>query len=558
MCFGNAVRFAVFFWCVGLILAPAVWAGPTVTMEQDPAQGDPASAYPVSFLATFSEPVTGFDADDSDDVDVVFTGDVRVESYTVTSISADNSVYAVDVTAGHKFGSLTASVPAGVCVNAAEVANDASTSTDNEVDFAARRILIMGDSWSYFPWQQRSLRMALKRAGMGQFCEEGANTAVALNSTAAEWAANYQPNPSTPGRLDAITAQLAKYPTIDIVHVSIGGNDFLKEWDPDWTLGQETAFFQEVVSNTSFVIDHILAQRPDIRVAYSGYDYMREPIEYATPQEVNEAGIRFTQMAMAMVQTKGPRVVYLHNYGICQYEFGEDYQPVGIWPNDPYLIPPDYTQYAEPYPAHSVPRPEGPYWDPPYANFPGGDRSLLSPVVAMLRPPLSGDIHLSLAGYLAFADNCVRQVYQYWLAWPRVYSMDSVPSEKEGEADFVVVFSEPVFGVDASDFVVHTSLGKELTTAYISSVEGVGTDEIRITVKPGDYQGPVTIELVDDDSIYDLDDNPLGGPGEGNGGFAICGQVSVKKVPVVAWPIALFLMAGGVTVLRRRPSRSRR
>lgn len=555
MCSSHSDRFkcvvVILCACVltGVVLSLSADAELTVSLEQEVTQEDPASVLPIEFTATFSEPVTGFDANDADDADVVFSGDVEVKAYSVTDISAEGRVYSVQVTGARKYGQIVAAIPAGVCVNAGEEPNLASTSADNEVYYAMRRILMLGDSWAWMPWQQRALRGALKDAGLGRFCEEGGRTCIPTQSTAEKWANNYG------GFLDTLVEELENYPTIDIVHISLGGNDGL-EWRPWWTPDQENTFFTQVAEHLSTVIDFILGQRPDIRVALSGYDYMREGRDGAYPQDVNEMGIRASEIGAAVLEDKGPRFATIHNLGVAQYYLGETFDGTlyGITPDDPYLIPPDYTTYAEPYPPYSVPLPMGPYDDPPCGNFPGGDQRLLSPLPVMLRPPISGDIHFNQLGYSLIAKNCVDQVYGYWLAWPKAYAIEPVGGDQQdaGEIDFKVLFTEPVYGVDHTDFEVHTSLGKEIGDAYVSNVYGNGTDEITVTVDTGAYEGPVWIEMIDNDSIYDIDENPLGGPGEGNGGWAHCGQVAVEEVPVAAWPAALGILALGAVLLGRR------
>jgi CSLREA domain-containing protein len=85
--------------------------------------------------------------------------------------------------------------------------------------------------------------------------------------------------------------------------------------------------------------------------------------------------------------------------------------------------------------------------------------------------------------------------------------------------DFTVTFSEPVSGVDASDF-------KLAKTGSISSyaITGVSpatgpADTYTVSVATGKYNGTLRLDLLDDDSIKDGGGNPLGGAGNGNGDF---------------------------------------
>ncbi len=76
---------------------------------------------------------------------------------------------------------------------------------------------------------------------------------------------------------------------------------------------------------------------------------------------------------------------------------------------------------------------------------------------------------------------------------------------------FVITFSEPVTGVDVSDFVP--------TAGSLSGVSGSGAT-YTATVVRGPGAGPIRLDLVDDDSIVDAGLNPLGGVGAGNGSYA--------------------------------------
>jgi hypothetical protein len=106
---------------------------------------------------------------------------------------------------------------------------------------------------------------------------------------------------------------------------------------------------------------------------------------------------------------------------------------------------------------------------------------------------------------------------------PRVVSINPVGAAQTtgGSLQFQVTFSEPVVGVDASDFQVTTSGSVSFTGAV--SVSGSGAS-YTVTVDGASGAGTLGLNLTDDDSIHDLltnsaKDHPLGGPGAGNGNF---------------------------------------
>lgn len=97
--------------------------------------------------------------------------------------------------------------------------------------------------------------------------------------------------------------------------------------------------------------------------------------------------------------------------------------------------------------------------------------------------------------------------------------------------DFLVKFSEPVSGVDVSDFTL--TVGGGISGAVVTGVSGGGGDYI-VHVDTGIGSGTLRLDVIDDDSIKDLVNNPLGGVGIGNGNFTAGEAYTViKNVPVV-------------------------
>lgn len=129
-CYGGAVESVTdtlyrLPWCafgmaaggwVDLRLLQVNWGGPAATVSQAGLQEDPTNALPITFEVVFDEPVTGFDGDDSDDVDMDFSqGTLGVTSYTVTG---GPTTYTVQVTGVNGTeGTVIAAVPPGICIN---------------------------------------------------------------------------------------------------------------------------------------------------------------------------------------------------------------------------------------------------------------------------------------------------------------------------------------------------------------------------------------------------------------------------------------------------------
>lgn len=97
---------------------------------------------------------------------------------------------------------------------------------------------------------------------------------------------------------------------------------------------------------------------------------------------------------------------------------------------------------------------------------------------------------------------------------------------------FAVAFSEPVTGVDAGDFSLSITGG--IAGANITEVTGSGGAYI-VTAATGSGDGTIRLDLIDNDSIVDQVNNPLGGSGAGNGSFTTGDMYTINKnAPVVA------------------------
>jgi hypothetical protein len=111
---------------VGWILGPA----PTVTINQHPAQADPATTTPIVFDVDFSEPVTGFF-----DLSVDYTGSTADNGVVFGVVSGSGAHYTVSVVGLSTAGTVVATIPAGAAHDADGQANAPSTSLDNVVLF---------------------------------------------------------------------------------------------------------------------------------------------------------------------------------------------------------------------------------------------------------------------------------------------------------------------------------------------------------------------------------------------------------------------------------------
>lgn len=107
---------------------------PTVVINQATNQPDPTSGDVINFVAFFSEPVTGFTSED-----VVLTG---TGVATNVEVSGDGIRFAIAVSGFAREGTVIASIPANVAIDADGSPNLASTSDDNVVEYQQQPVTV--------------------------------------------------------------------------------------------------------------------------------------------------------------------------------------------------------------------------------------------------------------------------------------------------------------------------------------------------------------------------------------------------------------------------------
>ena len=105
---------------------------PSVTIEQAGGQADPTSSAPIAFTVTFSEPVVGFVP-----TDVTVGGTAGANA---VGIVGAGPVYTVTVDGMTQGGTVIVTIAAGAVTDAAGNPNAGSTSVDNVVSYAPRRM----------------------------------------------------------------------------------------------------------------------------------------------------------------------------------------------------------------------------------------------------------------------------------------------------------------------------------------------------------------------------------------------------------------------------------
>jgi len=205
----------------------------------------------------------------------------------------------------------------------------------------AASILVVGDSWG----------VAAGPALQAALIDNGSANTVASIAVGGETAENL----NTPAWLTDITAALEDNDDATLVHLSIGGNDFLGSWNSTFTTSEENQLIADIMEDVTAIVEHIFSQRPDIRIYWSSYDFPR-PLIIGTPEEVNLASQRFSDQARALADDKGDALTYGDFNGLTQVEYGFDgvqetaFDPAMAIPaGDPSLPDPKYPGPAAAY-----------------------------------------------------------------------------------------------------------------------------------------------------------------------------------------------------------------
>ncbi len=252
-----------------------------------------------------------------------------------------------------------------------------------------QRILVIGDSWAALEWSNRSFQQALINAGLGQFEENG--TIAVGGSTADEWANNgtYLAN---------ITTQLTNNPTIDIVYMQIGGNDFLGASPSPTTEMELETFWSGVWDDIQAVVDHIQSIRPNAKIIYGNYDYIMD----GDASDGHLGVIKLGEEAIARAALD-PNLFYLNTLGLAHFELG---------------VPGQFAAGVRPAPGGF----------PGYVPLAGGDLTVAGDANAW-----ADTIHYNATMYLNLAELAVDQFIAGFLGGTSSIQISGLPVVEVGD-----------------------------------------------------------------------------------------------------------------------------
>jgi hypothetical protein len=366
------------------------------------------------------------------------------------------------------------------------------------------RVLLVGDSWAFFMGVDGTFNNVFEKWGFS-------NYKFFTNSTLSENGARTT-DFLKPSKLNEIKTQLQNRPTIDVVHLSIGGNDVLGNWNVNFTEEELDELVDEVYSQVLEIIDSIKSYRPGITIMFSGYTYpnFEEVIESAAPfqsshpfystwsnmgfpsfLEINTILNDFSILIEDYVATD-PQLAFVNATGILQYTFGQN-TPLGVAPGGSY---PPFTQPL-------------PFGDPEYP----------SPQNSMRDYFLTKDcFHLSARGYRDMIGYQFQKYYHKFFMNNFLlsdYTVDaSVTSSlntdtllkfgNEAGEEFATILHFPTLG---ADFGLYNKAEIFLRIESISGVNPLnGTMEL--SLKSGAFGASATVQGTDWNAPDDFSDEP--------------------------------------------------
>lgn len=259
-------------------------------------------------------------------------------------------------------------------------------------------VLLIGDSWAFFMDADETFNHVMNHWGHTNQ-RFYSNITLAVNGATAE-------DFLEPARLNEIENQLTTKPNLKTVHLSIGGNDFLGEWNIEFTPEEFEELSDETFDEVTAIIDFIHDIRPDIQIVFSGYMYANfaEIIADAVPFEESHP---FYEMWADMGFPDFEEInTTLNLFSERMVEYAELNDHVD------FIFAPAYMQYVYGQEEPLGALPGGTY--PPYFQpLPYGDITYPSPKLSMRDYGLFRDcFHLSAEGYWQMMDYQFEMGYQ--------------------------------------------------------------------------------------------------------------------------------------------------
>lgn len=264
-------------------------------------------------------------------------------------------------------------------------------------DTLVNKIMMVGDSWSNFPVGFGSFSNNLDRYGFTNVGMYSNTTDLSLNGAETKTFL-------TPAGKTALQNAITANPKIEVVNLSIGGNDILNTWNNSMDSLTTDSLLDATMSRADSIIDYIISLKYGVKVYLAGYDFANfgEVIQtfsvptshpfynrwsrmgFPTFIELNKLLTRASVKYQALANSKSD-VYFNSTIGLMQYLYGQT-TPLGVAPSGTYA--------------------------PRSVTFPGGRLDYPTPKIMMNNYGLFRDcFHLSSEGFDAIYNYHFQQFY---------------------------------------------------------------------------------------------------------------------------------------------------
>jgi hypothetical protein len=284
---------------------------------------------------------------------------------------------------------------------------------------SSKRILMVGDSWSWIPWTlYTSMDDNLDKYGFTDL-DAYSTQDLSVNGKKTKYLLDT-------AILAKIDSALVDNPKIDIINLSIGGNDFLRGWTRTMTTYQSDSVLVSIVARIDTIIQKIWDIDSTIKVHLPMYDFPNfeevinstffpnqhpfyeawEGMEFPNFLEINTQLVNIGSKAQALTNQYS-HVTYVNSAGLMQNIYGQT-TPLAVAPGGTYA--------------------------PGTSPLPGGFPNYPSPINALRDYALGvyDCFHLNEAGYRHFYDRNFKYFYFNHLRSDRDTVFASQGENKDG------------------------------------------------------------------------------------------------------------------------------
>lgn len=376
------------------------------------------------------------------------------------------------------------------------------------VETPSNRILLVGDSWAAFQNGYGTINEGLKNVGHSD--KRFVSSVVVSENGADTW--DFVDGP----KQDAIQDLIDANPDVEIVHLSIGGNDVLGDWNLNFTDEETDSLTQTVETRLRTIMDFLQATRSGMRVFWPGYTYPNfgEIIEEFAPVQnlhpffstwddmgqpefilINTILNNMSDSVLATAN-EDPLLDFVPAQAIIQHTFGQT-SPLGVAPGGT-------------YPQFEAPMPYG------YPEYPSPQTGM-----GLYAGAVKDCFHLSPDGYLAMFSYQAQKFYQKLLMDDLYLLSDGSNSDgsvsSNGDVSQEVKIGEEagnelaaVLTFDTPQMADTTLLNASifLRIEDMTGTNAIAGNDFSVKMKNGNFGTSVDVEAVDFMDTPDTEGEP--------------------------------------------------